>query len=197
MPEGLNLSPNHVLCGIYGLKQACRLFNEHLCRGMNSIGYTQCKSDPFVFFKRKGSDFAIVAIVVDDMIHATTSKEMLKAFSAELSQIYEMTHIGVPKSIIGMKINITSSQIFLTQQEYIEQVAENFGQTNYAPVHSPANPSGCLPGLATTDSEPLDTTVKPYMSLIGTLLWMTITRPNSQTAIRLACSHSASPTLAH
>ena len=43
VPEGLNLSPDHVLCclrGIYGLKQSCRLFNIHLNRGLGSIGYT-------------------------------------------------------------------------------------------------------------------------------------------------------------
>ena len=99
--------------------------------------------------------------------------------------------------MIGIKILISNSQIFLSQQQCIEQAAEKFGQTDSAPVYSPANPSGCLPGLATTESEPLNTAEKPYMSLIGSLLWITITRPDAQTAISLACSHSSDPTMAH
>ena len=92
------------------------------------------------------------------------------------------------------QVTITDSNITLNQQQYIEQTAAKFGQTNSAPVHSPANPSGCLPGLAVHESEPLDTATKPYMSLIGCLLWITITRPDSQTAISLAYDHSANPT---
>ena len=198
--EGLDLPNDFVLCclrGIYGLKQSCRLFNQHLNRALSSIGYTQSKSDPCVYFKRVGDHISIVAIVVDDMIHAASTKELLQDFSARLSQLYEMTHIGSPKFMIGIKITKTKSEYFLSQQQYIEQAAAAFGQTESAPVHSPANPSGCLPGLAVTDSPPLDTTQKSYMSLIGSLLWITITRPDAQTAISLACTHSVNPTVAH
>lgn len=76
--------------------------------GIGSIGYSQCKSDPRVFYKRQGTDFSIVTIVVDDMIHAASSKAMMQVFSSQLSKIYEMTHIGVPKFMIDIKISISS-----------------------------------------------------------------------------------------
>ena len=98
--------------------------------------------------------------------------------------------MGVPKFMIGIKIDISESNIALSQQHYIEQLAERFGQTNSAPVHTPANPSGCL-------AAPLDTTAKPYLSLVGCLLWVTITRTDVQTAVGLACAHNSNPTMSH
>ena len=64
-----------------------------------------------------------------------------------------MTHMGTSKFMIGIKINISADNITLSQEQYIEQVAARFGQTDSAPVHAPANPSGCLPGLAVNESQ--------------------------------------------
>lgn len=95
--------------------------------------------------------------------------------------------------MIGIKIALTSSRITLSQEYYIEKLAERFDQSNSAPVYIPENPSDCLHG----PTEPLDTSSKPYMSLVGSLLWVRITRPDVQTAVGLACSHSANPTMSH
>ena len=55
--EGLDLPVNKLLLcvkGIYGLKQAPHLFNQHLTSAISSLGYTRSKSDPCVVFKQKG-----------------------------------------------------------------------------------------------------------------------------------------------
>ena len=196
-PHGVDLPDDRVLVclrGIYGLKQSPRLFNQHLSRAIAVLNYIQSK---LVWFKHDWRDFVIVAIIVDDMLHAATSRRLLYDFSEHLSSIYKMTHLGVPKLMIGIKISFSDSHIALSQQHYIEQLSRKYGQCSSAPVHTPGNFSGCLPGPDRTESEPLDTASKPYLSLVGSLLWVCVTRPDVQTAVRLACAHSASPTLAH
>ena len=172
-------------------------FNEHLSAALAKLGYTQSKSDPCVFFKSSASGFSIVAIVVDDMLHAASSRALLRTFSAELASTYKMTHLGVPKFMIGIKISISDDQISLCQEQYIDHAVRKFGQQDAAPVSCPANPSGCLADLSSGSDQPLDTAVYPYMSLVGCLLWVTVTRPDVQTAVSLACRHGAAPTMSH
>ena len=57
--------------------------------------------------------------------------------------------------------------------------------------------SGCLGSSTSGDSQPLDTCKCPYLSLVGGLLWVTITRPDIAAVVSRACQHSKSPTLAH
>ena len=64
------------------------------------------------------------------------------------------------------------------------------------PTFTPANVTGCL--VVTTsipDSAPLDTSTHPYLSLIGCVLWVTITRPDISTAVSRACQRSKSMTM--
>ena len=200
VPDGLDLPSDVVLrCikAIYGLKQAPRLFNQHLTSAIASLGYSQCRSDPCVFFKHVGSALSILAIVVDDILHVASSSSIINEFARSMDSKYNMQHLGVPQFMIGIKIDIDSSAICLCQQQYIEQAAEKFGQLDSAPVRSPAHPSGCFAQASPGDSPRLDSATHPYLSLVGSLLWITITRPDVQVAVSRACSHSQHATMAH
>ena len=194
LPEGQCLM---LLLALYGLKQAPRLFNLHLKGVLAKIGYTQSLSDPCVYHLRRGEDFSVVAVVVDDILHAASSPAVITKFAESMSSVYSLKNLGVPSLMVGIHVIVTSSNIKLNQSHYIRQIADTFGQLNAAPVDTPASQHGCLGDSPTSDSEPLDTTSFPYLSLIGSLLWCTITRPDISTAVSRACRHSKSPTLAH
>ena len=74
---------------------------------------------------------------------------------------------------------------------------ERFGQLDSTPCECPATISGCLAAANTGDSPPLDPARHPYTSLVGSLLWATLTRPDVATAVSRACQHSQTPTIAH
>ena len=200
VPEGLHLPADKVLLclkGIYGLKQAPRLFNQHLTAAISSFGYAQSKSDPCVFFKQKGNYISILAIVVDDILHVASEQSIIDNFTKEMDSRYKMQHLGQPKFMIGIKIDISATSIRLSQQQYIEQAASKFGQDTAAPSQVPAHSSGCLSLASAGDSPLLDSSTHPYLSLVGTLLWITITRPDVQVAVSRACSHTQGATMAH
>ena len=158
---------------------------------------TLLSSDPCVYHLRRGEDFSVVAVVVDDILHAASSPAVITKFAESMSSVYSLKNLGVPSLMVGIHVTVTSSNIKLNQSHYIRQIAGTFGQLNAAPVDTPASQHGCLGDSPTSDSEPLDTTSFPYLSLIGSLLWCTITRPDISTAVGRACRHSKSPTLAH
>ena len=202
VPEGLHLPSDKVLLclkGIYGLglKQAPRLFNQHLTAVIGSLGYSQSRSDPCVFHKQRGHYISILAIVVDDILHIASSQGIIDDFARSMDATYKMKHLGVPQFMVGIKIDMSSSCIRLSQEQFIVQAAIKFGQQDAAPVHTPAHPSGCLSLASVGDSPRLDPAVHPYLSLVGTLLWITITRPDVQVAVSRACSFTQGATMAH
>ena len=99
--------------------------------------------------------------------------------------------------MVGIDVSITDSAITLDQHHYVRQVAKSFGQLSAAPTTSPASHHGCLGPVPPTQSEPLDTSRYPYLSLVGCLLWVTITRPDVTVVVSRACQHSRAPTMAH
>ena len=200
VPDGMDLPDGKVLLclkGIYGLKQAPRLFNQHLTSVIGSLGYSQPRSDPCVFFKQRGHYISILAIVVDDILHIASSQAVVDEFSRAMDGSYKMKHLGAPQFMVGIKIDMSPACIRLSQEQYIVQAAVKFGQQDAAPVHTPAHPSGCLSLASTGDSPRLDPASHPYLSLVGTLLWITITRPDVQVAVSRACSFTQGATLAH
>jgi hypothetical protein len=199
-PQGVNIPADCVLQaqrGIYGLRQSPRLFNEHLRSAFLKLGYNQSLSDPCLFFKGKGSTFSILAVVVDDILHAAATPAIAKNFAAELAKTYTVTNLGTPRHMIGLKVTVSPSSIALTQQHYVESLLAKFEQDNAAPCLSPASTSGCLAQSTPGDSPLLDPTTHPYLSLVGSLLWATLTRPDVATAVSRACQHTREPTLAH
>ena len=100
--------------------------------------------------------------------------------------------------MVGMRVTFTPSSIRLDQAQYIQHLGESFRQLNAAPVHCPASLHGCLGASDCTCSSPsLDTSRFPYLSLVGGLLWVTLTRPDIAVAVSRDCQHSSAPTTAH
>ena len=200
IPSGVSAPDGTVLAclkAIYGLKQAPRLFNEHLKSAIRSLGYKQALSDPCVFFYVKGNEYSILAVVVDDILHAASSKALVQRFSSAMDKTYRMKHLGAPRLMVGIRITFTPDAIFLDQAHYIREVAERFGQLDAVKTETPACVNGCLGAGSPGDSTPLDPATHAYMSLLGSLLWMSLTRPDVATCISRACQHSVAPTLSH
>ena len=199
-PDGVTIEPSQCLeClqAIYGLRQSPRLFNQHLNGVLSKLGYSQTLSDPCVYIKRGDGIFSLLVIVVDDILHVASSKTIIKDFSTLMAKEYDFKNLGVPSLMIGVNISVTDTHIKLNQAHYIRELAEKFGQLSATKVYCPASVHGCLGSSLCPDSEPLDVTTCPYLSLVGGLLWVTITRPDVATVVSRACQHSKSPTRAH
>ena len=199
-PLGVDLPEDQCLVcilALYGLKQAPRLFNLHLQGVLGKLHYTQSLSDPCVYFKRVNGELSILAIVVDDILHAASSPQVISDFSESMAAVYKMKNLGTPSLMVGIKVKVTSDSLRLSQAHYVRQVAETFRQLDAAPAQSPASQHGCLGPSPSAGGAPLDTSVFPYLSLVGSLLWVTITRPDIAAAVGRACKHSKAPTNAH
>ena len=131
------------------------------------------------------------------MLHAASSQALITRFQDTMGATYRMKHLGTPQHMVGIKVTISRTQIKLSQDHYIATIADRFAVTSSASVSTPATTSGCLAQALPGDSTPLDPSTHPYMSLVGSLLWASLTRPDIATAVGRACQHSKNPTAAH
>ena len=199
-PHGVDLKPTQcleALQGIYGLRQAPRLFNQHLHSVLAKLHYQQSLSDPCVYFKCDADTFSMLVVVVDDILHVASSKAILAQFSTLMAKTYDFKNLGVPSLMIGVNIVVSPTSIRLDQAHYIRTLADKFGQISAAKVSCPASLHGCLGSAPCANSEPLDVSRFPYLSLVGGLLWATITRPDVAAVVSRACQHSKAPSRAH
>jgi transposase InsO family protein len=199
VPEGLETPPDSVcLClrGLYGLKQSPRLFNEHLDASLRHIGFTKSTLDPCVYYYRcaKTNTLSFAAIVVDDILLCTNDPTHAQRFQDMLETTYKLTTMGQPEWMIGLKVQKQDRTITLNQERYIMDIASKFGQTDCKPVSTPADSQTNLRILT---GDPLDSTKYNFLSLVGSLMWATLTRPDISAAVSRVAQFTAAPIWAH
>ena len=93
--------------------------------------------------------------------------------------------------MMGLAITKTAKGLTVHQNQFIKDMALRYGQDQCKPVKSPI---AC--GDVPAGASPLLPPGHNYLSLVGSLLWATITRPDVAVAVSKACSRSINPTKA-
>ena len=181
---------------LYGLKQSPRRFNEHLNKTLVKLGWESCTFDPCLY--RHNTSGAYLVTVVDDLILASPSDEFSTKFYTDMKSVYDIKDLGIPKYVIGVRVEVTHSNLKLTQDRYITDLYEQHVPGSKA-TSTPAVPSIklCLNGIKGETQSPLLPEAKKYRSLVGGLMYALITRPDIATAVSSCARYLAQPRQAH
>ncbi|KAJ9541607.1 hypothetical protein OSB04_028113 [Centaurea solstitialis] len=178
-PEGFVDSrfPNHVYVldkALYGLKQAPRAWYETLTDYLLGVGYKKGTIDPTLFLKKSGKDLIIVQIYVDDIIFASTKPEMCQEFENTMKSQFQMSMMGELTFFLGLQVRQRPDGIFINQAKYVQDLLKrfDFGGSNSAATPMPKN----FQLSADTSGKPVDQ--KTYRAIIGSLLYLTSSRPD-------------------
>jgi len=113
---------------IYGLKQAGRVWNQHLQKGLTELGYRKSKIDLFLYY-RSG---LIMIIYTDDCIMASEKPVTLENAIMELSKKWEITDEGGIDEYLGVKVQHNDDGSFkLSQLLLIEQILTALGSIEH------------------------------------------------------------------
>lgn len=137
----------------------------------------------------------MVSVVVDDLIVAAKTQEQANKLISDLGRFYKVKNLGVPKYIIGIHVNYDRQRqtLQLNQQLYIENLVEKFGQTNAKGTFRPADSNVKLE--KDMGSSQFDEAI--YRSLIGSLIYATITRPDVAAIVSQLSRYLSCPQKAH
>jgi len=188
--------PNHVYKlrkALYGLKQAPRAWYARLKTFLLANNFKMGSVDKTLFLLKQGKDTLIVQIYVDDIIFGGSSHALVAKFVDSMSREFEMSMMGELNFFLALQIKRTPDGIFLHQGKYTKDVLKKFDMADAKPISTPMPTSAALD--ADEDGEPVDQ--KEYRSMIGSLLYLTATRPDIHFAVCLCARFKASPRTSH
>jgi hypothetical protein len=160
--------------GLYGLKQAPRAWYECLRDFLITNGFKVGKVDPTLFTKTIAKDLFICKIYVDDIIFGSTIKSSCEEFSRIMIQKFEMSMMGELKYFLGFQIKQLQEGTFISQTKYIQDILKKFGMKNVKPIKTPMGTHGHLD----LDMGGKSIDQKVYRSMIGSLLYLCVSRPD-------------------
>lgn len=110
-----------------------------------------------------------------------------------LHQHFEMKDLGLLHYFLGLEVLAQDQGIYLNQAKYASDLLSKAGITDSKITSTPLEPNICL---APMDGSPLsDPTL--YRQLVGSLVYLTVTRPDIAYAVHIVSQFMASPRTTH
>ncbi|GJR56709.1 retrovirus-related pol polyprotein from transposon TNT 1-94 [Tanacetum coccineum] len=197
-PDGF-IDPDHrdkvyrLRKALYGLKQAPRTWYDELSNFLISKGFTKGTIDPTLFMIRYGDDILLVQIYVDDIIFGSTNPKFSKRFDKLMHSRFKMSLMGEMKFFLGLQIYQSPRGIFITQSNYTLEILKKHGMEKGQSIGTPMATKPKLDAdLSGTLVDQTD-----YRSKIGSLMYLTSSRPDIVQAVCYCARYQARPTEKH
>ncbi|KAI3692517.1 hypothetical protein L6452_32334 [Arctium lappa] len=159
---------------LYGLHQAPRAWYDTLSSYLLENGFERGVIDKTLFIKRKKKEILLVQIYVDDIIFGSTRDSMCKEFEDLMYQRFKMSSMGELTFFLGLQVQQKSDGIFICQSKYVQDILTKFGFSDSKPASTPMETHKQI----TADLEGEDMDVHHYRSMIGSLMYLTASRPD-------------------
>ncbi|CAI7746082.1 unnamed protein product [Closterium sp. NIES-54] len=130
--HGSNAGPNQV-CQLekllYGIKQAPRLWQQHLHARLIRIGFLQLPHDQGMYRLTKGTDYILLIVYVDDLLYIGSTDAITTWFEGELQRDLTLTVATTVRQYLGLNIQDSDNAIYFSAEKYMDTIAKHFGLT--------------------------------------------------------------------
>ncbi|GMF32442.1 unnamed protein product [Phytophthora fragariaefolia] len=183
-----------LLKGIYGLKQAARIWYQTLHAHLEAIGFRRCAFDVGLYVRYTDGRLVLVTVYVNDMMVIGNPCD-IDTVIEELRQKFEMKDLGCVKHLLSMEIHYEPEvMLCLSQSAYIDRRLVGFGMSNASSVRSPQIHNEKMLPLEKDKSKVNDPAL-PYRQLVGKPQYLvSCTRPDIANAVRCLGRHAGSYT---
>jgi len=180
---------------LYGLKQAGCEWNIKLDTKLRRYGYTPLCSDPCMYIWCLDDEFAIITVCVDGLLLFAMSVKLMNKMKMDIKAKWEVTDLGEPSKIIGIKITMSKDSIAISQSKYIKSILNKEGLEHANPVGMPLdlnsplelNPEGNKGNCSNL-----------FARLLGELQFiMDATRPDIAYTVNRLALYTTNPSLQH
>ena len=178
---------------LYGLKQAPRAWNTRIDSYFKENGFRQCPFEHAIYVKSRKGELLVVALYVDDLIFMGNSQRLLEEFKEVMMKEFEMTDLGKMRYFLGLEIRQDSSGTFVSQGAYARNILKRFGMDNCNPVATPMELGVKLSKFEGGEAVEANS----YRSMVGSLRYLTCTRPDIAFAVGVASRYMSDPRHSH
>uniref|UniRef100_A0A5B7AA01 Reverse transcriptase Ty1/copia-type domain-containing protein n=1 Tax=Davidia involucrata TaxID=16924 RepID=A0A5B7AA01_DAVIN len=188
--------PSHVCQlrkAIYGLKQAPRAWYKELSTFLLHQGFLQSNSDASLFIYNHNGLLVYFLVYVDDLIITGNSNSFISAFITSLSQRFSIKDLGSLNYFLGVEVVSTTHGLLLSQHKYIQELLDH---TNMSGAKSVSTPLSSTSVLTLHDGSP-PADAHEYRSIIGSLQYLSFTRPDIAFVVNKLSQFMHHPTQSH
>jgi hypothetical protein len=178
---------------LYRLKQAPQTWYARLKTFLLEHEYVIGSVDKTLFTLNHGTDVLLVQIYMDDIIFGGSSHTLVSRFQKMMQSEFQMSMMGELTFFLGIQVKQTKQGTFVHQAKYTKDLMRKFNMVELKPVSTLMSSTASL-GLD-EDDESVDH--REYMSMIGSLLYLTATGPDIQFTVGLCAHFQASPRSSH
>lgn len=182
LPDGIDFGFNarntviKLKKALYGLRQAPKVWNEHLHLFLSELNFQRCLGDPCLYIYVYDDEVIYLLIFVDDFVIVGNDKSLLERFKEKMCSRFQMSNYSVIKDFLGIRINYNRDErvVTLDQTELINKVCKRFRVTE-TNVLTPMENRLSLSPIESSD----ELTKLPYKQLLGCLMFIMLgTRPD-------------------
>lgn len=179
---------------LYGLKQAPRAWYNHIETYFLKEGFQKCLYEHTLFIKiEDGGNMLIVCLYVDDLIYTGSNTAMFESFKKSMMVEFEMSDLGMMHYYLGIEVLQSSTGIFISQKKYMGEILDKFQMKDCNPVTTPSEFG--LKLNKDNGGTKVDNTL--YKQIVGSLMYLTATRPDIMHAVSVISRYMECPIEIH
>ena len=197
-PEGYTTNPGlacRLIKALYGLKQAPRTWHNRLHEELIAMGFTSSEADASLYAHQ--TEEAFITVYVDDILVIAKGTALAISIKERLKKAFNARDLGEANYYLGMSItrDRMEKSIKITHEKMINDLASRFNLAECKPREIPMS---LATRLTKGEGDPLDINVYPYSSLVGALLYLSVTtRPDIAFAVGALSRFMSCPTTVH
>ncbi|CAA7035751.1 unnamed protein product [Microthlaspi erraticum] len=188
--------PTHVCRlhkALYGLKQAPRAWYLELSNFVLSTGFINSVADTSLFILKRDWSLLYMLVYVDDIIVTSNDQRLLDQTLQSLATRFSVKDPEDLNYFLGIEAHRTPSGLHLTQRRYILDLLTRCNMLDAKPV---TTPMASTPKLTLGSGIPL-TDPTQYRSVVGSLQYLSFTRPDVSYAVNRLSQFMHAPTSDH
>ncbi|GJT26420.1 putative ribonuclease H-like domain-containing protein [Tanacetum coccineum] len=183
-----------VVKALYGLHQAPRAWYATLSTFLLKNGYRRGTIDKTLFLKKDKHDIILVQVYVE-VYHPLDIQRSLGVISLRhwMKSRFQMSSMGELTFFLGLQVKQKPDGIFISQDKYVAEILKKF---DFASVKTASTPIETQKPLV-KDEEASDVDVHLYRSMIGSLMYVTASRPDIMFAVCACSRFQVTPKTSH
>nr|GFA43150.1 uncharacterized mitochondrial protein AtMg00810-like [Tanacetum cinerariifolium] len=170
-----------------------KVYYDTLSRFLLDNNFSKGAVDPTLFTRKTGKHILLVQIYVDDTIFASTDPKYCDMFSNEMSLKFQMSMMGQMSFFLGLQVSQSPRGIFINQSKFALEILKKFRMDSCDSVDTP------MVDRLKLDEDLSGTLVDQtrFRSMVGSLMYLTASRPDVVFDVCMCARYQAKPTKKH
>nr|GEX42321.1 copia protein [Tanacetum cinerariifolium] len=178
---------------LYGLHQASKAWYETLSTYLLENRFRKGIIDKTLFIKKDKGDLLLVQVYVDDIIFGSTKKSLCTEIEGLMHKKFQMSSMGELTFFLGLQVMQKDDGIFISQDKYVADILKKFDFSSVKTASTPIETNKAL----LKDEEAKDVDVYLYRSMIGSLMYLTSSRPDIIFVVCVCARFQVTPKVSH